>query len=121
MWCHLLLALPALGLIVFLFFPLAQSLALYLPVALLSTIFYYWMFQTMKQPVQMGKGSFVGKVAEVVARQNSARHPHYVVRYDGELWNATSSAILEPGQSAKIVAVKGLGLVLEEKDEDSPE
>ena len=70
----------------------------------------------MKKPVQDGFHSLIGTQAAVVS--NGHRSARYLVRGQGggELWSAYSTDTLEIGEQVSIVAVKGIGLVVERTD-----
>jgi membrane protein implicated in regulation of membrane protease activity len=110
--CHLLLSLPALALIVFLFLPWGEALLVYLPLALLSLAFYWLVFRTIRQPPRTGREEMQGAVARVVGVRDSSP-PCYLVRYQGELWKAVSQQRLIPGEEVQILEPQGMLLVVE--------
>lgn len=69
----------------------------------------------MIRPVKDGFQSLVGTTAEVVSRPETGRSDRYLVRVqgEGELWSAYSTDALEIGEWVNIVAVKGIGVVVE--------
>lgn len=62
-----------------------------------------------RRPVATGAEAMVGGLVEVLKDAGD----HWLVRYDGELWNAHASIALHPGQRARIVRVSGLTLWIE--------
>ena len=69
----------------------------------------------MKKPVQDGFRSLIGTEAEVVSKPARGHSAQYLVRPrgEGELWSAYSTDVLDIGEQVKIVAVKGIGVVVE--------
>ncbi len=69
----------------------------------------------MRRPVQDGFQSLIGTETEVVSRLTSEGSTRYLVRAkgEGELWSANSTDALEIGEWVNIVAIKGIGLVVE--------
>jgi membrane-bound ClpP family serine protease len=45
----------------------------------------------------------------------------YLIRSQGELWSAYATDTFQPGESVNIVAVKGIGVVIERADNDHDE
>lgn len=64
-------------------------------------------------PIQDGFQSLIGTEAKVVSRQTQDDSARYLVRSQGELWSAYSTDVLEIGEPVNIVAVKGIGVVVE--------
>ncbi len=69
----------------------------------------------MRKPVQDGFQSLIGTEAKVVSSQAPGRSAKYLVRSqsEGELWSAYSTDVLEIGEQVNVVAVKGIGVVVE--------
>jgi membrane protein implicated in regulation of membrane protease activity len=110
MWCHLLLAMPLLGLGLFVFLPWQVALPLYLIVDALSILLYSRIRHSMHQPVRSGREAMIGQtvtVTAVVATQD------WQVRYHNELWGAVSDRVLSMGEQARIVAIRGMKLVVQ--------
>lgn len=67
----------------------------------------------MRKPLQDGFQSLIGTESEVVSRLAPDHSAQYLIRSQGELWSAYSPDILQPGEPVNIVAVKGIGVVVE--------
>ncbi len=116
--CHLILLMPVFGLPLFWFLPLGYALPINVVIWLTSASLYWLIMRVMRKPIQDGFQSLIGTEAEVVSRlaDHSAR---YLVRSQGELWTAYSTNILEIGEQVNIVAVKGIGVVVESAENSS--
>ncbi len=68
-----------------------------------------------------GFRSLVGTQAEVVSKSETGRFAKYLVRAqgEGELWSAYSTDVLDIGEWVNIVAVKGIGVVVERTENGS--
>ncbi len=75
----------------------------------------------MRRPIQDGFQSLIGTEAEVVSERALAHSARYLVRAkgEGELWSAYSSYALDIGEWVNIVAVKGVGGVVERAEPGS--
>ncbi len=75
----------------------------------------------MIRPVKDGFQSLVGTTAEVVSKSGTGRSAKYLVRVqgEGELWSAYSTDVLDIGEWVNIVAVKGIGVVVERAESGS--
>ncbi len=119
--CHAVFLLPFVGLPAFWVLPLGYALPINFTVWL-ATPFLYWLIRrAMKRPVQDGFQSLIGTEAEVVSKGASDRSAKYLVRIkgEGELWSAYSTDVLDIGEWVNIVAVKGVGVVVERADNSS--
>ena len=69
----------------------------------------------MKKPTADGFRSLVGTRAEVVSKSETGRSAKYLVRAqgEGELGSSFSTEALNIGEWVNIVAVKGIGVVVE--------
>ncbi len=69
----------------------------------------------MRKPIQDGFQSLIGTEAEVVSKGTPGHSALYLVRArgEGELWSAYSTDALDIGEWVNIVAVKGIGVVVE--------
>jgi membrane protein implicated in regulation of membrane protease activity len=97
---------PAIGLVVFIFLPFPQALAVYLPVAIISLALFYAIYRSMNKPVSAGLEGIAGGTGEVVSRLE-------LVSYKGELWTAKSQANLGAGEQVRVVSLAGIKLVVE--------
>jgi membrane protein implicated in regulation of membrane protease activity len=103
---HLILLLPLFILILFMLFPWPAALPFYALILIGSIIAYWKALRAQRQPPMMGKRVMIGDRATVV----SATRKAVEVEYQGEVWNASSSQPLEPGQQVFIEGVEGLTL-----------
>ncbi len=123
--CHLIFLAPVLGILLFWLLP--SSLALPITVVttvvlvLISGLLYLPVRRAMRKPVQDGFQSLIGTEAEVVSKQAPGRSARYLVRSqgEGELWSAYSTDVLEIGEQVNVVAVKGIGVVVERAENSS--
>ena len=111
--CHAVFLLPFVGLPLFWLLPLGYALPINIAVWLASPFLYWVIRRGMRQPVQDGFQSLIGTEAKVVSRLASDGSIKYLVRSQGELWSAYSTDTLQSGEPVKIVAVKGIGMVVE--------
>ncbi len=113
--CHLILLMPVLGLPIFWLMPLNSAVPIYVVIVLMSAFLYWLITRALRKPVQDGFQSLIGTAAEVVSRLAPGHSAKYLVRSqgEGELWSAYSTDILDIGEWVNIVAVKGIGVVVE--------
>jgi membrane protein implicated in regulation of membrane protease activity len=109
---------PVFGLPLFWFLPLGYALPINVVIWLTSASLYWLIIRVMRKPIQDGFQSLIGTEAEVVSRL-ADRSARYLVRSQGELWTAYSTDILEIGELVNIVAVKGIGVVVEPAENSS--
>ncbi len=114
--CHLILLMPLLGLPLFWLMPLGYALPTNVAIWLTSGFLYWLITRAMKRPLQDGFQSLIGTEAKVVSRLASDHSAQYLVRAQGELWSAYSTDTLQPGEQVNIVAVRGIGIVVEPVD-----
>lgn len=111
--CHLVLSLPIIGLLAFVFLPLPQALGLYVPLAALSLGLFYVIYRdTQRQPIH-GSASLVGRTCQVVSQLEAGQSAQYLVRCQGELWGASSEDVLEAGDQATVVSQNSVRLAVE--------
>lgn len=112
--CHLILLVP-LGILLFWLLPPGYALAITVAIVLIAVFLYLLIRKGMRKPVEDGFQSLIGTEAEVVAKLASDHSIKYLVRAqdEGELWSAYSRDVLEIGEPVNIVAVKGIGVVVE--------
>ena len=113
--CHAVLLLPLLGLPLFWLLPLGYALPINIAAWLATPFLYRLIRRAMRKPPADGFRSLVGTPAEVVSKSETGHSVKYLVRAQGagELWSAYSTDVLEIGEQVKIVAVKGIGVVVE--------
>ncbi len=119
--CHAVFLLPFVGLPLFWLLPLGYALPINVALWLTTPFLYRVIRRAMVKPVKDGFQSLVGTTAEVVSKSETGRSAKYLVRVqgEGELWSAYSTDILEAGEQVNIVAVKGIGVVVERAGSDS--
>ncbi len=119
--CHLILLMPVLGLPLFWLLPLGYALPANIALWLISAFLYRLIRKAMRKPIQDGFQSLIGTEAEVISKQALAHSAKYLVRAkgEGELWSAYSTDVLEIGEWVNIVAVKGIGIVVERAEPGS--
>ena len=102
MWCHILLAMPLLGLGLFFILPFYLALALYALLVVASLLLYYKIIESIHAPAMTGSDALVGQV--VTTNANGS------VQWRGEWWTA------EPrlsNQRVRIVRLRGMRLEVE--------
>ena len=104
---------PVLGLPLFWVLPLGYALPANIALWLISAFLYRLIRKAMRKPIQDGFQSLIGTEAEVVSKRALAHSAKYLVRVQGELWSAYSTDTLQPGEQVNMVAVKGIGVVVE--------
>ncbi len=119
--CHLVLLMPVLGLSVFWLIPLNFAIPSYIVIVLISAFIYWLITRAMREPIQDGFQSLIGTEAEVVSKGALGHSARYLVRAqgEGELWSAYSTDVLNIGEWVNIVAVKGIGVVVERVENSS--
>ncbi|HJX12155.1 MAG TPA: NfeD family protein [Dehalococcoidales bacterium] len=113
--CHAAFILPFVGLPLFWLLPLGYALPINLVIWLASPLLYRAIRGAMKKPTVDGFRSLIGKQAKVVSRSETVSAAKYLVRArgEGELWSAYATDVLDIGEWVNIVAVKGIGVVVE--------
>jgi membrane-bound ClpP family serine protease len=100
---------PALGLVVFLMFPLSTALPLYSFVLLFSVGFYYLVFDAMRARVVTGKEGMIGNTCHTL----TALEKKGKVTYGNEVWFAESASPVGPGEAVRIIGLRDLVLLVE--------
>ncbi len=113
--CHAVLLLPLVGLPLFWLLPLGYALPINIAVWLATPFLYRMIRKAMIRPVKDEFQSLVGTTAEVVSKSETGRSAKYLVRVqgEGELWSAYSTDALGIGEWVNIVAIRGIGVVIE--------
>ena len=101
---HLLLILPLLGLILFVFLLWQVALPLYMVMLVVSLAIYWKIIQAQRRRPVIGKRAMIGDRAVVVRIGGDAVE----VEYEGEIWRAVSPEPLHQGQQVVIESVEGL-------------
>lgn len=109
MWCHLLLLMPLLGLVLFLVLPVPVALPTYMIVVVFSLLLYVAVYRALKLPVKTGQEGMVGATAVAVEPLD----PEGTIRYGGELWRASSRQPIAPGEQVRIVGFEGMRVIVE--------
>ena len=109
MWCHLLFAMPVIGLLLFWVLPWPVALPTYLVVVGLTTLILVPTFRTMRGRITTGAEGMVGAEGVVVREIRSEG----TVRVRGELWTARARAPIAAGETVRVVALDGLRLLVE--------
>ncbi len=119
--CHAVLLLPFAGLPLFWLLPLEYALPINGGAWLATPFLYRVVRKAMRKPIQDGFQSLIGTEAEVVSESDTVRSAKYLVRVrgEGELWSAYSTDALDIGEWVNIVAVKGIGVVVERAEPGS--
>lgn len=113
MWCHVLLALPFLGLGMFVLLPWTVALPSYLVVLAASLALYTKIIDGMRKPVRTGREAMLGALVTVITDIASRGQ----VRYHNETWRAISKDRIEAGEQAQIVGFQGLRLIVGRLDD----
>ncbi len=119
--CHLILLMPLFGIPLFWLLPLGYALPTNIALWLISAFLYRLIHRAMMKPIQDGFQSLIGTEAEVVSKRALTHSARYLVRAkdEGELWSAYSVDALEIGEQVNIVAVRGIGVVVERTEPGS--
>lgn len=115
---HLLLILPLLGLILFVFLVWQVALPLYMAMLVVSLGIYWKIIQAQRRRPVIGKRAMIGDRAVVVRVDGDGVE----VECEGEIWRAVSPEPLHQGQQVIIESVDGLILrvaPLKSRDDDS--
>ncbi|MBI3091471.1 MAG: NfeD family protein [Candidatus Tectomicrobia bacterium] len=107
--CHVLLGMPAFGLILFWIVPLPWALAGYGFVNSLAVAMYLLVFQVMRKQSLCGSEAMIGKEVEVIGVCGR----NLRVRYANELWEARAATAHAVGDVVRIRALRGLRLLVE--------
>ncbi len=119
--CHAVLLLPLVGLPLFWLLPLGYALPINIAAWLATPFLYRMIRRAMIRPVKDGFQSLGRTTAEVVSKSETGRTAKYLVRVqgEGELWSAYPTDALDIGEWVNIVAVKGIGVVVEQAEPGS--
>lgn len=107
MWCHLLLSLPAVGLVFFVFLPFEYALPAYIAVNLPALGIYYLVARALRQPVQVGVEALLGAEGEVTALHPGSSLANCLVRCQGELWSAHAAGPVGIGTRVRVLGFDG--------------
>ncbi|MFZ0456063.1 MAG: NfeD family protein [Ignavibacteriaceae bacterium] len=107
--CHVILALPVLGISVFWILPFQLALPIYIVILIISAAMYRAIMKSMMTPVKTGSEGLIGMVGNFLGFNSEEG----IVRVHGEIWNASSPENLKPGEEIRVVDVNGLHLLVE--------
>ncbi len=118
--CHAVFLLPFVGLPMFWLLPLGYALPINFVIWLATPFLYRVIRRAMRKPIQDGFQSLIGTEAEVVSKL-PGHSAQYLIRVqgEGELWSAYATDVLDIGEWVNIVAVRGIGLVVERAQDGS--
>lgn len=107
----LVMALPVLGLLLFLFLPWKTALVLYVAGTAVALFYHRLMMKSMKLRVTTGRRGMIGREVVVISGSSG----FHMVRCGDEIWKAElrGGGSLPPGSEAVVVGVRGLVLVLD--------
>jgi membrane-bound ClpP family serine protease len=109
--CHIILALPFLGLALFYFFPFSTALPLYGVVLAVSSLIYFKIMSAMMAKGRTGFEKIIGWEAVVIEDIS----PKGKIEFYDEIWNATAAGGDIPrGAKVRISGAQGLTLVVED-------
>lgn len=109
----IIMMLPAFGLALFYFWPLASALPMYLVLLAFSGFFHVLMMKSKRRYVGTGPEALVGAPATVLSWKGSAGQ----VRLHGEIWRARSKSEAPATRDdvVHVVEVEGLTLIVERR------
>jgi membrane-bound ClpP family serine protease len=106
--CHVVLILPVLGLVVFVMLPFDIALPVYALILSFSIYMYITVMKAMKKPVEAGREEMIHRIVDVLDSVKPEGH----VKFQNEIWNASSDETLRKGDKAEIVGLNGLTLIV---------
>ncbi|MBI4277173.1 MAG: NfeD family protein [Armatimonadetes bacterium] len=109
MWCHLLLAMPLLGLVFFGVLPLPVAAAVYGVTVLASLGVYAAVYRAMRLPVKGGPEELIGRRGIAVEEIN----PYGQIRVGREVWRATARTPIPAGTAVRITELAGVTATVE--------
>ena len=101
---HLILILPLVGFILFIFLVWPVALPLYLIILIGSIAIYWRIVQAQRRRPVIGKRAMAGDQAVVIRVEGD----NVEVEYEGEIWRAVSAQPLHRDQQVIIEGVEGL-------------
>ena len=109
-WMALIMALPLLGLVLFVIYPLWLALTCYLVLVGVSGVFDWMMMRAMRLPVRSGREAMIGSTAIVVNWKGDSGQ----VAWKGEIWQAHTQNGKPPsrGEHVKIENLSQLTLLV---------
>ncbi|MBI1725348.1 MAG: hypothetical protein HYR52_06915 [Candidatus Tectomicrobia bacterium] len=107
--CHVLLAVPAVSLLLFGVLPWREAAGLYFLVNGPILVLAWSVWRVHRRPAVTGREGLIGRKAVA----ETALRPEGMVRCRGELWRACASAPVEAGAALRVVGVTDLTLAVE--------
>lgn len=117
--CHAILSMPLIGSVLFFVLPWPIAAPIYLVIVAASALVYFKVIQVMKQPIQVGRETLIGKTVDVVGIVDTPSLARYLVREGGELWSASSTGEFRCGDKAVVKGLEGSRIVLGPISSDS--
>jgi membrane-bound serine protease (ClpP class) len=102
--CHLIFFAPVLALAVFWLLPWNIAVPIYGVVLGLTALVAWPVVTAMRRPHVTGVEGMIGSRGEALTELN----PHGLVRCQGEVWSATATAPILPGERVRVVAMDRL-------------
>ncbi|MDP2930961.1 MAG: NfeD family protein [Chloroflexota bacterium] len=109
--CHLIFLLPLAGIPLFWVLPLGYALPINVLLWIVCGLLGYKVIKAMMRPPKDGFKSLVGTEAIVVSAESHS-YSQYLVKAEHELWTASSTETLRPGEKVKVTALDGIKLVV---------
>lgn len=106
--CHLLLVMPFVSLVVFLFLPFEEALGIYLMILAVCAVLYWLIWKAIRRPVTTGVEGMIGGTGKVL--ENGSKTAK--VFYKGEIWDAVCSEQLSVGDSVEIAGLERMKLIV---------
>lgn len=119
MWCHLLLAAPLLGLLLFVIRPVWAALPAYSVITIGSLLLYRQVWRSMNARPLTGREAMVGSEATALTAIDVDHDG--IVRWNGERWSARSPARVPRGTRVRIVDFDELTLLVQLSETSVPE
>ena len=109
--CHVLLALPFISLLLFLFLPFWEALFLYVGIVLICAALFWLIGKDMMRPAKTGIEGMIGGTGHVI--QNGTEPPK--IFYNGEIWDVEPGQKLTEGEAVEIKGIKRMKLIVQRK------
>jgi membrane protein implicated in regulation of membrane protease activity len=103
---HILMLMPLLALVLFLFLPWPYALVGYILIVSVSLFGYWKVLQALRRPPVTGEKAMIGGRAKVIR----SKQGEVEVSFQGETWQAVSEYALRKGQEVVVEDLEGLTL-----------
>lgn len=107
--CHILIALPFIGLLLFAFMPFWEALSFYAFILLGCGILFWLVGKDMMRPAETGIEGMIGGIGHVI--QSGTGPPK--VFYKGEIWDVTPGEKLLEGETVEIRGIERMKLIVQ--------